>query len=620
MLTIMLVCVLVNAHEYVVLTQNNPNATVSSGESVTIYGTSDANQVTVESGADVELVNFPGSNTVSIESNSEGFTVSRSGSVVTFEGEDGTVVKIPATETSQTISFTDCSRTLAIASDQVMLSDQVVSTISSTIEYVVPPDTDTNFYVSPDGSDLASGSIDAPWATFEFAVRQLSPGSTLYVRGGEYHQRLIPRISGEEGNPITITAYQDETAVIDGETIEESGWWHGLIHLDSIKYVNVRGVTVKNSKGQAIHVSNCAQVNIEQNTTHTSVSSGILAWDSEDVEILNNIVIKACTGGGGYQECISVSTTTGFRIQGNTVHDGRQEGIDAKDGCKHGTVSGNTVYDQEQLGIYIDAWDSLTEDIDVFDNVVYNCSDGIRISSENGGRAQKIRVYNNEAHHNEGCGYWIGCGGEVAESHPVSDVILNANIARDNGYDGIRVSVPVNGSTDNIKITNNLVYGNGRAGIMIDDYSEGSGTIGRIDVINNTINENGKKPVDDDWGAGGIMVGSSSNDQVITLRNNIVSNNLDFSISVSPNATDTVIVDHNLIFGFRSELNETRGTDFVDGDPLFKDQENFDFNISINPISPAVDAGTTSEAPEKDFSGSSRPIGSGIDIGAYEAF
>ena len=126
MLTIMLGSVLVNAREYVVLTQDNPNEAVSSGESVTIYGTSDANQITVESGADVELVNFPGSNTVNIESDSEGFTVSRSGAVVTFQGSDDTRLRIPATQTAQIIDFTDrASLTLSIYDGEVMLDDQV---------------------------------------------------------------------------------------------------------------------------------------------------------------------------------------------------------------------------------------------------------------------------------------------------------------------------------------------------------------------------------------------------------------------------------------------------------------------------------------------------------------
>jgi len=135
MLTIMLGCVLVNAHEYVVLTQDNPNTTVSSGESVTIYGTSDANQITVESGADVELVNFPGSNTVSIESDSAGFTVFRSGATVTFQGSDGTLLRIPATQTAQIIDFTDRPLlTLSIYNGQVMLDDQVVSTTAVSID------------------------------------------------------------------------------------------------------------------------------------------------------------------------------------------------------------------------------------------------------------------------------------------------------------------------------------------------------------------------------------------------------------------------------------------------------------------------------------------------------
>ena len=135
MLMIVFVCTLVNAHEYVVLTQDNPNATVSSGESVTIYGTSDANQITVESGADVELVNFPGSNTVGIESDSADFTVSRSGVTVTFQGSDGTRLRIPATQTAQIINFTDqSSLTLSIYNGQVMLDDQVVITTAVSID------------------------------------------------------------------------------------------------------------------------------------------------------------------------------------------------------------------------------------------------------------------------------------------------------------------------------------------------------------------------------------------------------------------------------------------------------------------------------------------------------
>jgi len=150
MLMIMFVCTLVNAHEYVVLTQDNSNATVLSGESVTIYGTLDANQITVESGVDVELVNFAGSNTVGIESDSAGFTVSRSGATVTFQGPDGTRLRIPATRTAQIIDFTDRpSLTLSIYNGQVMLDDQVITTTAVSIDSSSEVIDECGAYVAP---------------------------------------------------------------------------------------------------------------------------------------------------------------------------------------------------------------------------------------------------------------------------------------------------------------------------------------------------------------------------------------------------------------------------------------------------------------------------------------
>jgi len=62
------------------------------------------------------------------------FTVSRSGTVVTFQGADGTVLKIPATTSVQTIEFSDQEPlTLSIHNGQVMLDDQVIVESKETI-------------------------------------------------------------------------------------------------------------------------------------------------------------------------------------------------------------------------------------------------------------------------------------------------------------------------------------------------------------------------------------------------------------------------------------------------------------------------------------------------------
>lgn len=54
----------------------------------------------------------------------------------------------------------------------------------------------------------------------------------------------------------------------------------------------------------------------------------------------------------------------------------------------------------------------------------------------------------------------------------------------------------------------------------------------------------------------------------------------------------------------------------LDADPLFVDPEGGDYRLQAG--SPAIDAGTTEGAPAEDLDGNPRPLGTGVDIGAYE--
>ena len=45
-------------------------------------------------------------------------------------------------------------------------------------------------FVGTVGNDGNPGTIGAPWQTLDFAFGQLSPGDTLYIRGGRYHELL----------------------------------------------------------------------------------------------------------------------------------------------------------------------------------------------------------------------------------------------------------------------------------------------------------------------------------------------------------------------------------------------------------------------------------------------
>ncbi|MFL5800062.1 MAG: fibronectin type III domain-containing protein [Actinomycetota bacterium] len=73
------------------------------------------------------------------------------------------------------------------------------------------------YYVSTTGSDSNPGTFVAPWKTFRHAATQLTPGSTLYLRGGTYFEAGVSiSAQGSATAPITIASYPGETAVLDG--------------------------------------------------------------------------------------------------------------------------------------------------------------------------------------------------------------------------------------------------------------------------------------------------------------------------------------------------------------------------------------------------------------------
>lgn len=121
-----------NPSSSLVLTNSSP-VTVPSGSFFQIYGCAGVNNVTIEAGADAKLVNMPGNNIITIQSDSNLFTVSRSGATVTFEGTDGTMLKMPATKTAQIIVFNDKNLTLKIYEGSVMLGTQEIGTIKTSL-------------------------------------------------------------------------------------------------------------------------------------------------------------------------------------------------------------------------------------------------------------------------------------------------------------------------------------------------------------------------------------------------------------------------------------------------------------------------------------------------------
>lgn len=74
-------------------------------------------------------------------------------------------------------------------------------------------------FVSTDGSDSNSGSFDAPFATIIKALTIVTPGDTIFVRGGTYTVTstiaISSSLSGIDSSYCYLLAYNDEKPILD---------------------------------------------------------------------------------------------------------------------------------------------------------------------------------------------------------------------------------------------------------------------------------------------------------------------------------------------------------------------------------------------------------------------
>jgi hypothetical protein len=315
------------------------------------------------------------------------------------------------------------------------------------------------FYVSPSGNDANPGTLERPWRTIGKAAASLAAGDTVLVRAGTYRERVLPQNSGRPDAYISFTAYPDEQPLLDGKGIAVPKD-EGLFTLTDLSYVRVSGFRIVNSKEAGILADRSAHIEIRGNRTLRTGCSGIGIWNCREIIVGGNEVELSCAG--GWQEAISIGNTAGFVVRGNTVHNGppeyRKEGICAKDGSSGGRISENTVYEVRGAGIYVDAWDKHTFDIQVFRNAVHDVrkGNGVALASEMGGLLERIRIYNNLSWDNDYCGIAVTSNGDSAV-HPIRGVwILNNTLWR-NGRDpwggGIVIDNP---AAESLVIRNNL--------------------------------------------------------------------------------------------------------------------------------------------------------------------
>jgi hypothetical protein len=225
-----------------------------------------------------------------------------------------------------------------------------------------------------------------------------------------------------------------------------------------------------------------------------------------------------------------------------------------------------------------------------------------------------LTITNNFIHDLTISGGCNGSGGGAIDTYgPVGNVLINGNVVRNIGYALIGKCNTVQGiyiANPNNIVTNNIV--SGVAAVGIHQWHAATAST----IVNNTTFHNKEGILLGQGDAGATSTGSANN----YVANNIVYDNLVYGIVEGGKMGGNNRYYNNLVA--RSGTSwRVKGSvsNSISSDPLFTAyQANGTGNYRLLSSSPAIDRGTSVNAPAVDLMGVARPRGAAVDVGAFE--
>jgi hypothetical protein len=138
-----------------------------------------------------------------------------------------------------------------------------------------PPPSANALYVAPNGTDGAAGTESAP-TTLTSAISRITPGGTIYLRGGTYrHSTTVTIPAGNNGTASArtkLSAYPGETPVLNFSAQAEDPANRGLAVNGS--YWHVYGIVVERAGDNGIFVGGSNNV-FERTVTRFNRDTGL---------------------------------------------------------------------------------------------------------------------------------------------------------------------------------------------------------------------------------------------------------------------------------------------------------------------------------------------------------
>ena len=474
-----------------------------------------------------------------------------------------------------------------------------------------------SYFVAKSGNNANPGTLAAPWKTISYAAQRVPAGSTVYVRGGIYNERVKVRVSGSASAGFTtFRSFPGELARIDGTGVtiaSDSDAASGLVEFANVHYVRFTGFEIRN-------------VNLSSGSVFPA---GISIWGTCDhLEMRQNHIHHISNGrygahGIGVYGTNAPGAITNLIIDGNELNAltlGQSESLVINGNVQYWTVSNNSIHDNNNIGIDAIGFEGTAPTVaydqarngQIIGNLVYNID----------GNSNPAYPPND----NSADGIYIDGG---------TQILIEGNIVHHNNI-GIEIACEHSGRTSSYVICrNNIVYLSTGPGISIGGYSSSVGSTDHCTIVNNTLFSNDTFQ----WGSGEFQIQYFPS----TVSNNIFMNNIVYPNSQgvfisNPFSAPIVTLDYNLYYTANvsnadwnwkkrdySSFNNYKTASGNDSHSKLANPQLI--STGSKPIfycamtSPVIGAGNNlGEAIVGiiDISGHPRVNGSAIDIGTYE--